>query len=268
MKKGWLIGIIILVALVIIIIAIVISLFLVGKKGICGPAFLGEGRNASSCDTSCKTDSDCKYICGCGVINKDEVCDTTGAVIDCFAQGEIKCVEGKCVELKRPANEGVIISTDKTEYNIGEKVRAQANFSGKIYLIHFLRGFWDVSVWANDSWSLLSIDPCLRSCEDVNFKKIEKCSYSFCDYSPESIEVEYLSPLTTFTWDQKYAEERKYNCTDLTGYVQENRTSICYQELEAPPGKYKISFYYTKKPVNSTEGNITIETAEAEFTIK
>lgn len=94
MKKSVIIGIIILVVLIIIVAAWMFT----GKKEICGPAFLGEGRNASSCDTSCQTETDCKYICGCGAINKEEICDTTGAEVDCLAPGEIKCVEGKCFE--------------------------------------------------------------------------------------------------------------------------------------------------------------------------
>ncbi len=95
MKKRCIVAIIVLA----IAILIIFLLFFTGKKEICGPAFLGEGRNTSHCDTSCQTDSDCKYICGCGVINKDEVCDTTGAEVDCIAPGEIKCAEGECVEL-------------------------------------------------------------------------------------------------------------------------------------------------------------------------
>lgn len=46
----------------------------------------------------CKMDSDCKYACGCGAINKDENCNV---LAKCFADLPVKCAAGKCVEISK-----------------------------------------------------------------------------------------------------------------------------------------------------------------------
>ena len=39
--------------------------------------------NSKSCNRDCQVDSDCKYTCGCGAINKNEICDDEGIIYDC-----------------------------------------------------------------------------------------------------------------------------------------------------------------------------------------
>ena len=98
MKKRQIIVITVLIALIVIAISLVIF---GGKKELCGPDFLGQGRKVAYCDTSCQIDDDCQFACGCGVINKYEICDATGAAVDCIAPApeNIKCIEGKCAEV-------------------------------------------------------------------------------------------------------------------------------------------------------------------------
>ncbi len=91
------------------------------SKGICGPKAAGLNYSGLYCDKSCKTDNDCKFTCGCGAINKNEICRDEGVIYDCV-DCEAICEEGKCIEGKELLGEEVVITTDKTEYEQGEMV--------------------------------------------------------------------------------------------------------------------------------------------------
>lgn len=44
----------------------------------------------------CEQDSDCKYTCGCGAINKNEICHDEGATYDCVNH-EVRCENNICI---------------------------------------------------------------------------------------------------------------------------------------------------------------------------
>ncbi|MCD4740847.1 hypothetical protein K8R43_06765 [archaeon] len=48
------------------------------------------------CDTSCSVDADCKDLYGCGCLNKEESCDTQGAIFDLVERNCI-CENGNCI---------------------------------------------------------------------------------------------------------------------------------------------------------------------------
>lgn len=75
------------------------------------------------CDRSCNTDKDCEFSCACGAINKNEKCDVKGIEVDCFGRyWPVKCENKKCIIFKEKP-EGVTITTDKTEYLLGDHVQ-------------------------------------------------------------------------------------------------------------------------------------------------
>ncbi|MEM4702933.1 MAG: hypothetical protein QXP53_00375 [Candidatus Pacearchaeota archaeon] len=67
---------------------------------------LGSGRvNVSCnqedpdfCNRSCETDNDCKWMCGCGCINKEEICGYRNFVCEAFP-GSCKCIGNVCKEI-------------------------------------------------------------------------------------------------------------------------------------------------------------------------
>jgi len=78
-------------------------------KGICGPKGMGTNYNVSYCDKLCDVDNDCKFTCGCGAINKNEICHDEGIIYDCI-EHETKCEKGRCVigREKLPTQEVII----------------------------------------------------------------------------------------------------------------------------------------------------------------
>ena len=92
MKKKKLI-IIVIVAFVIL---LTLGYFFIPK---CGPSSGGFPRSQKYCDKSCKLDADCEFKCGCGVVNKNEKCDTGNLLIDCImlSPNSIKCISNQCV---------------------------------------------------------------------------------------------------------------------------------------------------------------------------
>ena len=97
-KKYW--GIIIPILVIIIVAAEILAFsFLKPVKkdnNLCGPTPAGPNYDLSHCDKSCKSDSDCKYVCGCGAINKNEKCDTGKMIYDCVGLMQVKCIKSKC----------------------------------------------------------------------------------------------------------------------------------------------------------------------------
>jgi len=109
-----------------------------GPKGICGPRGMGSNYDVSYCDKSCNTNSDCKFTCGCGAINKNEICHDEGIIYDCVDR-EVMCKEGRCITGKELLGEGVSITTDKVEYKQGEDIHLTLvnNLSESIFIPRF-----------------------------------------------------------------------------------------------------------------------------------
>jgi len=66
------------------------------KQSICGPKGMGENYDVSFCDKSCNVDEDCKFVCGCGAISKNEICNDEGIMYDC-EDLEVRCENNKCI---------------------------------------------------------------------------------------------------------------------------------------------------------------------------
>lgn len=64
---------------------------------VCGPDLseAGEKYSLAYCDTSCNTDNDCRFACGCGPINKYEMCGDES--YNCEEVSLVKCEAGSCV---------------------------------------------------------------------------------------------------------------------------------------------------------------------------
>jgi len=106
-KKIWIIVLISILVLIVIIGGILIFYNQSSKpklqsestlqlKKLCGPKGMGKEYSVLNCNISCEQDSDCKYTCGCGAINKDETCNDGGVIYDCV-DTEVLCVNNKCV---------------------------------------------------------------------------------------------------------------------------------------------------------------------------
>lgn len=93
-KRRILIGVIFLLVIVLFSVA-----FYLQEKTFCGSSYAGERFSPDACDNSCNNADDCKFVCGCGAINKNEDCFTKGVQISCKEPSKIDCVEGKCVAL-------------------------------------------------------------------------------------------------------------------------------------------------------------------------
>ena len=117
-------------------------------RGICGPKGMGINYDVLYCDETCNVDDDCKFTCGCGAINKNEICHDEGITYDCVDH-EVKCKEGRCIIGKEILLKGVTLTTDKTEYEQGEKINiiVKNNMHDKI----FHCGAGDLSGWR---WNL------------------------------------------------------------------------------------------------------------------
>jgi hypothetical protein len=87
MKKSLIIGVIVAVVLLIIIVG---GYFYYNNYNVCSV------QNHNVCHKGCKTDTDCKFICGCGAINKNEKCQYFGVAVDCMPGWYAKCVNNKC----------------------------------------------------------------------------------------------------------------------------------------------------------------------------
>lgn len=49
------------------------------------------------CNRFCIKDSDCRFSCGCGAINKGESCDVGDIMFDCIGI-KVKCAVGFCID--------------------------------------------------------------------------------------------------------------------------------------------------------------------------
>ena len=69
--------------------------FPINQQQRCGPSVMGHNYSPENCDTSCEQDSDCISTCGCGTINKNEICHDEDIIWDCVAS-EVECANGTC----------------------------------------------------------------------------------------------------------------------------------------------------------------------------
>jgi hypothetical protein len=84
------------VSILILSVALLLMCGCLKSKQICGLKGMGPNYDESNCDISCMLNEDCKYVCGCGAINKNEVCHDEGIMYDCV-DSEVKCKNNKCI---------------------------------------------------------------------------------------------------------------------------------------------------------------------------
>ena len=63
---------------------------------ICGPDGPAYWIDVSNCNKSCMTDEDCVFTCGCGAINKNEICHHEGVKYKCIDR-DVRCENNTCV---------------------------------------------------------------------------------------------------------------------------------------------------------------------------
>ncbi|HOV97820.1 MAG TPA: hypothetical protein PLW49_02270 [bacterium] len=73
------------------------------SNGTCGLKASGSNYDISYCDRSCNLDIDCQFTCGCGAVNKNEICHDEGIIYDCVER-YVKCEEKKCVALEEKSS--------------------------------------------------------------------------------------------------------------------------------------------------------------------
>lgn len=90
------------VLIVILVVVILVAVWQVWKSQpvkdlneICGPFGAGQNYDVSYCDKSCNADNDCEFTCGCGAVNKNEICYDNGVIYDCVNH-KVKCESNKC----------------------------------------------------------------------------------------------------------------------------------------------------------------------------
>ena len=116
------------------------------------------GSNSKFCNRDCQVDSDCKYTCGCGAVNKNETCNDEGVIYDCVDR-YTQCEKGKCIlGEEKLLKQEVAITTDKTEYEQGDgivKVAIKNNLSETIvYQAPFFCPFASLKIekLVDDNW--------------------------------------------------------------------------------------------------------------------
>lgn len=171
---------------------------------------------------------------------------------------------------------GVTISTDKTEYELGENIIATLSYKNKIYQWDS-KYAWSIQKLENNTWVVIQRrgDPyffCSNTpeCKDVNLGTVEKCSsVVFCERSMwyEVVDVPKL------IWDQSYkVEEKKFSC-EVPAHLGDakrldDKSCAIFSQVSA--GKYKIRFEYavSVNPDDLFSREIDIRYAEKEFTIR
>lgn len=120
-------------------------------KFICGPKAMGLSYDGSYCDRSCNADSDCQYSCGCGAINRNEVCNHEGIKYDCTYH-TVSCESGKCV-LGQESIPSVTIETDKTEYMQGETIYIAVKNGLNVPILYYGgERLWGIEYFENNTW--------------------------------------------------------------------------------------------------------------------
>ena len=182
-----------------------------------------------------------------------------------------------------PIENEIIITTDKTEYEQGEKITATLNceiHKDKIY--QWDKFAWSIQKLENELWITIQRenDPELfctnvSSCNNINLNEIKECpDTKFCERAMW-YEVKDTPKLV---WDQSYKiKEKTFSCNfiqrhpkikEATSNKIENRS--CAVFTKAQPGNYKIRFEYTTD-INIDDPfsrEVNIKYIEKEFTIK
>ncbi len=248
-----------------------------GPRGTCGQKAMGSNYDVSYCDKLCNMDNDCKFTCGCGAINKNEICHDEGIIYDCVDHN-VKCKDSRCVIGKEILPEEVSIITDKTEYQQGEKITATLNYKSEIY--QWDRYGWSIQKWENGSWITIQRkeDPyffCANThgCKAVSSEEIEECPPIVLCEAPCWYHVQDTPKLM---WDQLYKiGEKTFQCNfiqrtlgKVTSEEVVNRTCAIFKQ--APQGEYKVRFEYksTLDPNNQCSRNVDVKYVEKEIVIK
>lgn len=180
-----------------------------------------------------------------------------------------------------------ILTTDKIEYQRGEKVVVILKYEGVIY--QWGEYPWSIQKWENSSWANIQtkVDRRLQripeglyrnflyrsfcmpipECKDISFEVIKQCPLI------TNCEVEWwrmVKDEAKFIWDQTYkSEEKTFKCErGKTGEIIRNL--ICSTFTQVPPGRYKIRFKYSASINldNLSSREVNIKYAEKEISIK
>jgi len=89
----------IMISVILVVLAAILFIvsFYIQPEEKCGYHAAGIGYDESYCDKSCNSIDDCKFVCGCGAINKNEICSSPGVEVDCAEPSRIKCISGECI---------------------------------------------------------------------------------------------------------------------------------------------------------------------------
>lgn len=198
--------------------------------GICGPKGMGWNYDVSYCDKSCNADNDCMFTCGCGDINKNEICHDEGIIYDCVNH-EVKCEKGKCVIGEEVLPTGVTITTDKTEYNQGEtvKITVQNGLDKSIWDFTSCGGkpFWDLQKFDDGRWQSLDVD--LPQLEGEDWI----CYLKLCE-TQEPVQLKLKSEITD-EWHINFF----CNFIDENGHLLDEAEMISVKE-----GTYRLVLTY------------------------
>ncbi len=112
-----------------------------------------------NCKRECNVDSDCKFNCGCGAINKNEKCNDFGNLaVDCNPSISVKCENNECKVINYNDN--------KTCIESGGTLRKPVCL-GKFYICIY--NYSDAGKLCNSS------DECKGECIVTDNDRIAKC---------------------------------------------------------------------------------------------
>jgi hypothetical protein len=110
---SWKLFLIIIVLVIVVVGGILLLIADKETKGICGPTgTMGEEYNLSYCNKSCITDNNCQFTCGCGAINKNEICHDEGIIYDCVDR-YVKCEDGACIDSEEKKDYEIVCNKEK-----------------------------------------------------------------------------------------------------------------------------------------------------------
>jgi len=129
-----LIGILVIVVIIVGAWWILNNIFIEKPLQMCGPSGKYYWVDISNCNKSCLTDEDCKFTCGCGAINKNEICHDPGATYDCVDH-EVKCENSICVVGEEKVSDETANWKIYRNEEIGIEFKYSEEIFGKPYLI-------------------------------------------------------------------------------------------------------------------------------------
>ena len=252
MRKRVILGIIFLL------LTISIIIFFLWNKGIIRDETCNS-RNPENCDRTCQVDSDCKFTCGCGVINKNENCNLKDSILCELPPREfIQCTNNKCI---LDINQQVRIFTDKTSYNQGENVNITIQTSKTIYKAY--PGL-KIKILEGEDWNTYEIS-CYNDkiCDEGRLKML-----LLAQLAP--LRARRLNEEKSTIWKQEYCIYENKTCGEYkyTGGTTRNLTvgkdtlqlkaEFCYwEEEDVDFSSYDINGEESKKKCIETSFNIT-----------